>query len=122
MPESMGRSAGIFAIACVCGITSGMFGIGGGGGAKDPGIGGGGTDTAYGSAGADGIREGRIRVLENRVAADPRSIFGQHRRRDFGKENQSAKDAAGFCGDTGIARCVAGAGGVVALGTVHRND
>ena len=30
MPESMGRSAGIFAIACVCGIASGMFGIGGG--------------------------------------------------------------------------------------------
>jgi len=28
--ESMGRSAGIFAIACVCGIASGMFGIGGG--------------------------------------------------------------------------------------------
>lgn len=30
MAESMGRSAGIFAIACVCGIASGMFGIGGG--------------------------------------------------------------------------------------------
>jgi len=30
VPESMGRSAGIFAIACVCGIASGMFGIGGG--------------------------------------------------------------------------------------------
>lgn len=30
MPESMGRSAGIFAIACMCGIASGMFGIGGG--------------------------------------------------------------------------------------------
>jgi uncharacterized protein len=28
--ESMGKSAGIFAIACVCGIASGMFGIGGG--------------------------------------------------------------------------------------------
>jgi uncharacterized protein len=28
--ESMGNSAGIFAIACVCGIASGMFGIGGG--------------------------------------------------------------------------------------------
>ena len=26
----MGRSAGIFAIACMCGIASGMFGIGGG--------------------------------------------------------------------------------------------
>jgi len=28
--ESIGRDAGIFAIACVCGIASGMFGIGGG--------------------------------------------------------------------------------------------
>jgi uncharacterized membrane protein YfcA len=26
----MGREAGIFAIACVCGVASGMFGIGGG--------------------------------------------------------------------------------------------
>jgi uncharacterized protein len=26
----IGRSLGIFAVACVCGITSGMFGIGGG--------------------------------------------------------------------------------------------
>ncbi len=26
----MARSAGIFAIACVCGVASGMFGIGGG--------------------------------------------------------------------------------------------
>ena len=30
MPESMGRSVGIFAVACVCGVASGMFGIGGG--------------------------------------------------------------------------------------------
>jgi uncharacterized protein len=30
VPESIGRSAGIFAIACVCGVASGMFGIGGG--------------------------------------------------------------------------------------------
>lgn len=30
MAESIGRDAGIFAIACVCGIASGMFGIGGG--------------------------------------------------------------------------------------------
>lgn len=30
MPEGLGRSAGIFAIACVCGVASGMFGIGGG--------------------------------------------------------------------------------------------
>jgi len=28
--ESVGRSAGIFAVACVCGVASGMFGIGGG--------------------------------------------------------------------------------------------
>jgi uncharacterized membrane protein YfcA len=28
--DEMGRDAGIFAIACVCGIASGMFGIGGG--------------------------------------------------------------------------------------------
>jgi len=26
----MGRSVGIFAVACVCGVASGMFGIGGG--------------------------------------------------------------------------------------------
>jgi len=26
----MGRSAGIFTIACICGVASGMFGIGGG--------------------------------------------------------------------------------------------
>ena len=30
MAERRGRDAGIFAIACVCGIASGMFGIGGG--------------------------------------------------------------------------------------------
>ena len=30
MPESIGRSAGIFFVACVCGVASGMFGIGGG--------------------------------------------------------------------------------------------
>ncbi len=30
MAESVGRSAGIFAVACVCGVASGMFGIGGG--------------------------------------------------------------------------------------------
>ena len=30
MPEGIGRSAGILAIACVCGVASGMFGIGGG--------------------------------------------------------------------------------------------
>src|SRR2546430_17623621 len=30
MLESMGRIAGIFAVACVCGVASGMFGIGGG--------------------------------------------------------------------------------------------
>ncbi len=30
MPESMGRSVEIFAVACVCGVASGMFGIGGG--------------------------------------------------------------------------------------------
>ena len=30
MPEAIGRSVGIFAVACVCGVASGMFGIGGG--------------------------------------------------------------------------------------------
>jgi uncharacterized protein len=30
MADGIGRSAGILAIACVCGIASGMFGIGGG--------------------------------------------------------------------------------------------
>ena len=30
MGKGVGRSAGIFAIACVCGVASGMFGIGGG--------------------------------------------------------------------------------------------
>lgn len=30
MAETMGRSAGIFAVGCVCGVASGMFGIGGG--------------------------------------------------------------------------------------------
>lgn len=30
MGKSAGRDAGIFAVACVCGIASGMFGIGGG--------------------------------------------------------------------------------------------
>lgn len=30
MPKEMGRDAGIFAVACICGIASGMFGIGGG--------------------------------------------------------------------------------------------
>jgi len=30
VPEAIGRSVGIFAVACVCGVASGMFGIGGG--------------------------------------------------------------------------------------------
>ncbi len=30
MPEAMGRSVGIFAVACVCGVAAGMFGVGGG--------------------------------------------------------------------------------------------
>ena len=30
MSNTMGRSAGIFIIACVCGVASGLFGIGGG--------------------------------------------------------------------------------------------
>jgi len=30
VPNGMGRSAGIFVVACVCGVASGMFGIGGG--------------------------------------------------------------------------------------------
>lgn len=30
MPEAMGRGVGIFLVACVCGVASGMFGIGGG--------------------------------------------------------------------------------------------
>ena len=30
MPDAMSRSAGIFAIACVCGVAAGMFGVGGG--------------------------------------------------------------------------------------------
>ncbi len=30
MGKGMGRNAGIFAVACVCGVASGMFGIGGG--------------------------------------------------------------------------------------------
>ena len=30
MPETVARRAGIFAIACVCGVASGMFGVGGG--------------------------------------------------------------------------------------------
>lgn len=30
MVEGIGRDAGILAIACVCGVASGMFGIGGG--------------------------------------------------------------------------------------------
>ena len=30
MGKSLGRDAGIFLVACICGIASGMFGIGGG--------------------------------------------------------------------------------------------
>ncbi len=30
MPEAMGRSVAIFVVACVCGVASGMFGVGGG--------------------------------------------------------------------------------------------
>lgn len=30
MGKSVGRDAGIFVVACICGIASGMFGIGGG--------------------------------------------------------------------------------------------
>jgi uncharacterized membrane protein YfcA len=28
--DALGRSAGIFVVACVCGVASGMFGVGGG--------------------------------------------------------------------------------------------
>ena len=30
MADAIGRDAGIFVIACVCGVASGMFGVGGG--------------------------------------------------------------------------------------------
>jgi len=30
MVEGVGRDAGIFTVACICGVASGMFGIGGG--------------------------------------------------------------------------------------------
>jgi uncharacterized membrane protein YfcA len=30
VPEAMGRSVAIFVVACVCGVASGMFGVGGG--------------------------------------------------------------------------------------------
>jgi uncharacterized membrane protein YfcA len=30
VPEAMGRNVGIFAVACICGVASGMFGVGGG--------------------------------------------------------------------------------------------
>jgi uncharacterized membrane protein YfcA len=30
VPNAMGRGAGILAIACVCGVAAGMFGVGGG--------------------------------------------------------------------------------------------
>lgn len=30
MVEGVGRGAGIFMVACICGVASGMFGIGGG--------------------------------------------------------------------------------------------
>jgi len=30
VPEAMARSVGIFAVACVCGVAAGMFGVGGG--------------------------------------------------------------------------------------------
>jgi uncharacterized membrane protein YfcA len=30
VPETVARRAGIFAIACVCGVAAGMFGVGGG--------------------------------------------------------------------------------------------
>lgn len=30
MPDTTARSAGIFAVACVCGVAAGMFGVGGG--------------------------------------------------------------------------------------------
>ena len=30
MSDALGRSAGIFVVACVCGVASGMFGVGGG--------------------------------------------------------------------------------------------
>lgn len=30
MPEGIARDSGIFAVACLCGLASGMFGIGGG--------------------------------------------------------------------------------------------
>jgi len=30
MPEGLGRDAGILAVAAICGVASGMFGIGGG--------------------------------------------------------------------------------------------
>src|SRR2546421_486524 len=74
------------------------------------------ADPSYRSAGADGVFEGRICLVENRVAADSGNVFGRHRGRNSGEENQAAKHAPGFCGNPGFSRRVAGARCVVALG------
>src|SRR5882762_2548250 len=80
-----------------------------------------GADTTHRRAGADGVFEGRIRVMENRVAADPWRIFGRHRGGNPGEKDQAAKDAPGFFGDPGFTWRVAGGGCVVALGTANPN-
>src|SRR6266436_911585 len=69
--------------------------------------------SAHGRPGAFGILEGRIRVLENWVAVDPRTAFGWVRRRKSRHVDQAAENEASIRSDAIRARRVAGIGSMV---------
>ena len=135
MVDGMARSLGILAIACLCGVASGMFGIGGGvllvsvGGRAAEAAGTGGSpsciavrlqpasragnkldcpDSAHRHPGALGICEGGIRLLESRVAADPGPVFRRIRGRKGRHVDQATENEASIRSDAICVRRVAG--------------
>jgi len=135
MLESMGRIAGIFAVACVCGVASGMFGIGGGV-LLVPLLGllfGFSQHRAQGTSLVALIPPTGVLALmayskqgflswKTGLLLIPGVFLGGIAGGGLGEENPAAKHAPGFCWRPGPARCVAGTGGMVALETAHRDD
>jgi len=127
--EGIGRGAGIFAIAGICGVASGMFGIGGGV-LLVPLLG---LLFAFSQHRAQGTslvalipptgvlalmaysKEGFV-SWKTGLLLIPGVFLGGIAGGILAKKIEAAKDAPGFCGDPGFTRRVAGGGCVVALG------